>query len=46
MSEAEIYRRWLVGKLSTPLVENADIRAVDKTDNVSQVEPDGLKKAA
>jgi hypothetical protein len=31
LNEAEIYRRWLVGKLSTPLVEMADLRAVEKT---------------
>jgi hypothetical protein len=29
LREAEIYRRWLVGKLSTPLIENGGPQALD-----------------
>ncbi len=46
LEEAEIYRKWLVGKLSTPLVENAGLMAVEspKTETADEIED--LKRAA
>jgi hypothetical protein len=55
LAEAEIYRRWLVGKLSTPLVEITDEMAlaarpslVEAGDLFAEIEEPGteLKKAA
>ena len=48
LEEAEVYRRWLVGKLSKPLVENA--KPVAMRAETIETAPDGfdeeLKKAA
>lgn len=47
LEEAEVYRQWLVGKLSTPLVETARpvaMRAVESP--VAHVEEDGVRHAA
>lgn len=48
MEEAEVYRRWLVGKLSTPLVETARPSAMPVQPNLPEVEhiEGELKKAA
>lgn len=47
LEEAEVYRRWLVGKLSTPLVETAQPRAVAGRQTELFVEDKAeLKKAA
>ncbi len=47
LSEAEVYRRWLVGKLSKPLVENAKPMAMaEKREIVETAEEPRLKLAA
>lgn len=52
LEEAEIYRRWLVGKLSKPLTENSKPSAIDAAPARSEVghdehhEPDEIKRAA
>jgi hypothetical protein len=49
MEEAEVYRRWLVGKLSTPLVETNRPQAMPAPTAVQTAEPaaeDEVKKAA
>jgi len=48
LEEAEVYRRWLVGKLSKPLVENAKPVAVrqETVEPVSENTDDEMKKAA
>jgi hypothetical protein len=46
LAEAEVYRRWLVSKLSTPLVETADMRVVAEAAPVADDEEVELKKAA
>lgn len=49
LEEAEVYRRWLVGKLSTPLVETAQPMAVQPSlvPEMDEVEEfDDIKKAA
>ena len=46
LAEAEIYRQWLVSKLSTPLVETADMRAVEPVEvNEEEAEAE-FRKAA
>ncbi len=48
LEEAEVYRRWLVGKLSKPLVENAKPMAVqtENKEGNKNVEAPRLKMAA
>lgn len=48
LEEAEVYRRWLVGKLSNPLVNNAKPAQAqaEKVENAEPVEPVKLKLAA
>jgi hypothetical protein len=49
LGEAEVYRRWLVGKLSTPLVEmpRPAAVAIDQNDETVEVEAEeDLKRAA
>ena len=47
LEEAEVYRQWLVSKLSTPLVERSEMRAVDPVPTVDgQDEVEELRKAA
>jgi len=48
LEEAEIYRRWLVGKLSTPLVENSKPEAMRATDapRMELESEDGVRYAA
>lgn len=48
MEEAEVYRRWLVGKLSAPLVETARPSAMPIQQTLPEIElaEDQLKKAA
>jgi hypothetical protein len=48
MEEAEVYRRWLVSKLSTPLVETSRPSAMPIQASLPEIEPieDELKKAA
>jgi hypothetical protein len=48
LAEAEIYRQWLVSKLSTPLVETADMRAVETPKELPDAMEDEaeMKKAA
>ena len=46
LNEAEVYRRWLVGKLSTPLVENARPMAIQTEKRVEAIEETEYKKAA
>ncbi|HEY0658003.1 MAG TPA: hypothetical protein VGD05_06000 [Pyrinomonadaceae bacterium] len=38
LEEAEVYRRWIVGKLSKPLVDNAKPMAINANKNVNKVE--------
>jgi hypothetical protein len=45
LEEAEVYRRWLVGKLSKPLVENAkpmavEVKKIETEENVEAVSGD------
>jgi hypothetical protein len=45
LEEAEVYRRWLVGKLSKPLVENAkpmavEVKKIETEENVDAVSGD------
>ncbi|MDQ3130641.1 MAG: hypothetical protein M3Q99_07765 [Acidobacteriota bacterium] len=47
LEEAEVYRRWIVGKLSKPLVETAKPMAIDgKKNEVKESEEPRLKLAA
>jgi hypothetical protein len=48
LEEAEVYRRWIVGKLSKPLVENAKPMAIDpkREETTEEVETPRLKLAA
>lgn len=48
LAEAEVYRRWIVGKLSKPLVENAKPMAVDnnRQEITEIIEEPRLKLAA
>ncbi|MEJ7849486.1 MAG: hypothetical protein WKF92_15500 [Pyrinomonadaceae bacterium] len=46
LEEAEVYRRWLVGKLSTPLVENARPMARQAENRVEEIDEVEFKKAA
>jgi hypothetical protein len=48
LEEAEVYRRWIVGKLSKPLVENAKPMAIDakREETTGEVETPRLKLAA
>ncbi|HSK74528.1 MAG TPA: hypothetical protein VK892_22695 [Pyrinomonadaceae bacterium] len=46
MEEAEVYRRWLVGKLSKPLVENVQLMAVKKEEAKTEEQEVKLKLAA
>lgn len=49
LEEAEVYRRWIVGKLSKPLVENAKPMAVDakkQEAETEEIEQPRLKIAA
>jgi len=47
LEEAEVYRRWLVGKLSTPLVETAKPMAIaPEAVELPFEETDAIKKAA
>ena len=46
LEEAEIYRRWLVGKLNQPLVNNAKPMAVKPEEQVERTEKVQLKLAA
>ena len=45
LEEAEIYRRWLVGKISTPLIDNVKTMEI-KEEKAEQVEKVQLKLAA
>ena len=46
LAEAEIYRRWLLSKLSTPLVETGDMRVVAESMPPATDEEVEFKKAA
>jgi hypothetical protein len=46
LAEAEVYRQWLVSKLSTPLVERVEMRAVEAVSENNEEESFELKKAA
>ena len=48
LAEAEVYRRWLVGKISTPLVENEKPQAMNvaREDSDREAESSELKNAA
>jgi len=46
LEEAEIYRRWLVSKLSTPLVETGEMHAVESVHEFDVPVVSELKKAA
>jgi hypothetical protein len=46
MEEAEIYRKWLVGKLSTPLVENSALKAVETPEKETVDAAEDMKLAA
>jgi hypothetical protein len=46
LAEAEIYRRWLLSKLSTPLVEAGDMHVVAETLPATMDEEAEFKKAA
>jgi hypothetical protein len=48
LEEAEVYRRWIVGKLSKPLVENANPMAIEpkREETTEEVETPRLKLAA
>ena len=46
MEEAEVYRRWLMGKLSKPLVENVQLMAVKKEEAETEEQETKLKLAA
>jgi hypothetical protein len=48
LEEAEVYRRWIVGKLSKPLVENAKPMAIEpkREETTEEVETPRLKLAA
>src|SRR5512141_992392 len=46
LREAEIYRRWLVGKLSTPLIENAGPQALEARRPEAETAETELKIAA
>jgi hypothetical protein len=46
LDEAEIYRRWLVGKLNRPLVTEAKTNEVREENKQVEVEPTKLKLAA
>jgi hypothetical protein len=50
LPEAEIYRQWLVGKLSTPLADKSELAAVESPVEISEPsadeENDNFRKAA
>ncbi len=47
LEEAEVYRRWLVGKLSKPLIENAGPMAVDAAaENIAEQEAEHPAEAS